>query len=304
MEKALKSFIVVNLLLGLGIAFLGFKAYNERRVLKAQSIELEQTASRLAESLQWGAEVPWEQAEDRKQMAFSLSQPASAADLDQLNRELDELSRFATQRMAQVNQGHTALNQTTGTLADTRDTLRTREREHTTALNRERELNSTLAEVKSNLEDADSTQSGLQDEKAELEGKITSKNSRITDLNNSIASLEIDLEARTEQRDTANAEYERIRRGAMGLENEEEESSDIRGTTATVLAVNPSWHFVVLDKGIADQIKSDYVAFVHRGKDYVGKLQVVRVEDDLAIAEIVPNSTIEPGIKPGDQIFF
>lgn len=307
MDKALKSFIVLNLLLGLVVVVLGFMSFAERRVLKAQSLELEKAAASLAESLQWGEEVPWEQPEDRKELAFSLSQPAAAGDLGQLKQELDGLSRFATQRMAQVNQGHIALNQTSGSLADTRDSLRTREREHTAALNQERQLTATLTDAKSDLADARSTQSTLQGTKTDLEGQLTSKTSRITDLNNSIASLEIDLETRTQQRDTANAEYERIRRGAMGIDEDEGGDgggSDIRGKTATVLAVNPSWHFVVLDKGIADKIKTEYVAFVHRGRDYVGKLQVVRVEDNLAIAEIIPNSTIEPGIKPGDQIFF
>ncbi len=303
MDKALKSIIVVNLLLALVIAALGFSSFRERRVLKAQSLELEQAATQLAESLQWGEEVPWEQAEDRKELAFSLTQPASPGDLDQLKQELDELSRFATQRMAQVNQGHNALNHSSNSLAETQETLRTRERELTAALNQERQLTASLSEPRTQLAEARSAQSSAQTSKTNLEGQVTSKNSRITDLTNSIASLEIDLETRVQQRDTAQAQYERIRRGAMGMDDGES-STDIRGTTATVLAVNPSWHFVVLDKGMADQIETEYVAFVHRGRDYVGKLQVVRVEGDLAIAEIVPNSTVEPGIQPGDQIFF
>lgn len=303
MDKALKSVIVLNLLLALGIVVLGFMSYNERKVLKAQSLELEQAATQLAEALQWGEDVPWEQAEDRKALAFSLSQPSSAENLEQLKQELDELSRFATQRMAQVNQGHNALNTTTTSLEDTRSTLRTREQEHTKALNQERQLKATLSDIQTQLATAKSTQSTFQASKTTMDGQVTSKNSHITDLNNSIASLEIDLETRIQQRDTAQTDYERIRRGAMGIDPKEE-GSNIRGKTATVLAVNPSWHFVVLDKGMSDQIKTDYVAFVHRGRDYVGKVQVVRVEDDLAIAEIIPNSAIEPGIKPGDQIFF
>lgn len=303
MDKALKSFIVVNLLLGLGIAFLGFRSFQQRRVLKAQSLELEQAATQLAESLQWGGEVPWEQAEDRKAMAFSLTRPATTGELDRLKQELNELSRFATQRMAQVNQGHTALNQAAENMADNRETLRTREQELAAALNQERQLTSTLSGVRSDVEEVRSGQASWRERKNNLEGQVASKSSRITDLNNSIASLEIDLEARMEQRNTASQEYENIRRGSRGISGEED-STDIRGATATVLAVNPSWHFVVFDKGMADKIQTDYVAFVHRGKDYVGKLQVVRVEDDLAVAEIVPDSTIETGIRPGDQIFF
>lgn len=303
MDKALKSIIVVNLLLALVIAALGFSSFRERRVLKAQSLELEQAATQLAESLQWGEEVPWEQAEDRKTLAFSLSQPATTGDLTQLKQELDELARFATQRMAQVNQGHNALNQSSNSLAETQETLRTRERELTAALNQQQQLTASLSEPRTQLAEARSAQSSAQISKTNLEGQVTANSSRITDLTNSIASLEIDLETRVQQRDTAQTQYERIRRGAMGI-TDTERSSDIRGKTATVLAVNPSWHFVVLDKGMADQIEAEYVAFVHRGRDYVGKLQVVRVEDDMAIAEIIPDSIIEPGIRPGDQIFF
>lgn len=305
MDKALKSIIVINLLLGLVIAVLGFSSFRERRVLKAQSLELEQAATQLAEALQWGEEVPWEQDEDRKALAFSLTKPAAPEDFEQLKQELDELARFATQRMAQVNQGQNALAQTASNLESARDSLRTREREHTAAQNQEKQLTATLSEVKSQLAEARSSQTTGQAQKAELDRQVTAKTDRITDLNNSIASLEIDLETRIQQRNKAQEDYERIRRGAMGLESDEESTGgDIRGQTATVLAVNPSWHFVVLDKGMMDKIETEYVAFVHRGRDYVGKLQVVRVEDELAIAEIIPNSTVEPGIKPGDQIFF
>jgi chromosome segregation ATPase len=303
MVKALKFVVVINLILGMVVVVMGFMSFSERNVLKAKSLELEQAAIQLADSMQWGGEVPWEEEDDRKTMSFSVSQPSAPEELSPLKQQLDELARFATQRMAQVNQTHNTLNQTSRTLADTQSTLRDRESDHTSALAQQDRLQNSLNETKSELASAQSDRSSLQANKSSLEGQVTAKTNQISDLDNTIASLEIDLESRTQQRDVASREYERIRRGAMGV-NEEEGSTDIRGSTAMVLAVNPEWQYVVIDKGLADQIQNEYTAFVHRGRDYVGKVQVVRVEGDLAIAEIIPYSSVEPGIQPGDQIFF
>jgi hypothetical protein len=69
--------------------------------------------------------------------------------------------------------------------------------------------------------------------------------------------------------------------------------------------VNDNWNYVVLDKGLVDELKPDLQAYVHRGNEYVAKLQVTDVKQGVAIARILPGSVAEGvTLKTGDTIFF
>lgn len=302
MSKALKSIVVVNLLLSVGVIALGVLSFSSRQVLKAEAVELEKTVSKLSQDLQWGTEVAWEQPEEKKSNAFSFSQPSSPDGLSNLDTELDDLNRFATQRQAQLIQRSTELTSTKNTLADTQDVLATRKRELTAANNQEEQLKIELEKTSAQISEIVAKISELKSAKASKETQITTKNDTLTDLNNELASLEIDLETRVQERDNAQANYERCRMSAAG--DQENDGGSARGKKGLVLAVNQDWQFVVMDKGDAE-ITVDTSAFVHRGKELVGKLQVVRVENELAIAKIITES-VTPGdtIKPGDTLFF
>ncbi len=138
-------------------------------------------------------------------------------------------------------------------------------------------------------------------DKSELESRIAQLNSRITELNNELASLEIDLETRIQERDLAQTEYEKCRYGAAG----EQTAASLKGKRGKVLAMNPDWEYVVIDKGMVDNVEIDLQALVHRGNEYIGKLKVVRVEDEISVAEIIPGSVApSESIKAGDAYFF
>ena len=54
-----------------------------------------------------------------------------------------------------------------------------------------------------------------------------------------------------------------------------------------VLVANPEWNFVVIDKGKRAALKPNFLLLVHRDTEPVGKIRIRKVEEDLAIAEIV-----------------
>lgn len=301
MGKALKSIVVVNLLLSAAVIWFGFVSFSSRQVLKAEALELEQTVAELSQNLQWGAEVAWEEPDQRRSSAYMFSQPATAQGLPALENELNTLSRFASQRQSQLSQRNTELNQTQSTLADTQDTLSTRIRELTAAKNQAQNLSNELERTNRELAQAMNEVKKLQETKTSQTNNITSKTDSLTELNNELASLEIDLETRIQQRDNIQADYDRCRIGAAG---QEQQKGRVRGKKGLVLAVNEDWQYAVIDKGDTE-IMPEYEALVHRGKEFVGKLQIVRVEDELAIAQIVPGSvTTGQSIKPGDTLFF
>lgn len=302
MGKALKFFVVLNLLVSAAVVALGVMTFNQRQVVKGRAYLLERNVAAVAENLNWGGEVAWEEADERKPGSFTVPQPAAPDELDRMDNRLDDLASFATQRVAQLTQRYGQLVQTRRDLRETRDTLRIREGELADARNRIEVLTKDLADTREDLRQANQTIGTLESEKEELERRVDDLNDRITTNNNRIATLEVDLETRIQQRNNAEARYLTCRKGAAGPGGGD---GDVRGKAARVLAVNPSWEYVVISKGAGEDVQPETEAFVHRGRDYIGKLQVVRVEEDMAIAKIKSGSVVEnTSIKPGDTLFF
>jgi hypothetical protein len=73
--------------------------------------------------------------------------------------------------------------------------------------------------------------------------------------------------------------------------------------TATIVAVNNDWGFVVIDGGSNKSITSDTKLLVTRGNNTIGKLNIVQVEPNKTLANIDQKS-VRPGwsIAPGDKV--
>ncbi|MBK8091273.1 MAG: hypothetical protein IPK32_04590 [Verrucomicrobiaceae bacterium] len=73
--------------------------------------------------------------------------------------------------------------------------------------------------------------------------------------------------------------------------------------TARVVAVNPDWGFVVINAGKNDGLNEATKLLVTRGKQTVGKVSVLSVQNGTAVAGIV-NDAIVGGsqISPGDRV--
>lgn len=304
MSKALTTFVLLNLLASAAILTLGALSYRDGQVLKAQTLELESTVQTVTENLQWGEEVAWESPEEKKPLAFSLPSTAEADDLDSLESALEEMVRFSRQRQAQLSLRYAELESARQNLAQVEETLATRTRELEAAQNQQAQVKRSLAEEQKNLREAEEKLVGNSPEKDKLEEEIEEKNTAITNLNNELASLEIDLETRIQERDLAQTEYDKCLESTAS-EVATAPGGEIKGKRATILAVNPDWQYVIIDKGMIDNVELGLNAFVHRGKEYVGKLQVVRVEDSISVAEILNDSIVSTdSIEPGDTIFF
>ncbi len=303
MGGAIKSFIVINFLLSIGVVVMGYLVFKDREVIKARTLLLEQNAARIAENLDWGETVDWETADERKLTAYSVAQPVLPEELPTLEGNLDDLARFATTRVAQLNQRYAELVQTQQELADTRDTLATRERELAQTRQELADTKDTLAATQEELRDANRQIDQLNLEKSNLERQIESLNTEIEGLNNTIAGLEVDLQAMTDQFDRLQEKYDTL---VGNLNNDgPKDAGAWKGRSGVVLSVNQEWNYVVIDKGEVDDLLLYLDALVHRGDQFIGKLTVVRVEDTVAIAEI-QNDTMAEGesIVPGDTFFF
>jgi len=67
--------------------------------------------------------------------------------------------------------------------------------------------------------------------------------------------------------------------------------------------MNKAWNFVVLDVGEQNQLVEGVDLTVYRGNSLVGKVRTVSVDDETAIADILPEWT-KTEIQIGDQVLF
>lgn len=70
-----------------------------------------------------------------------------------------------------------------------------------------------------------------------------------------------------------------------------------------VLAINKAWNFVVLDVGKDDKLVEGVDLTVYRGETLIGKIRTVSVENNTAIADILPDWT-KSEIQVGDKVLF
>jgi predicted RNase H-like nuclease (RuvC/YqgF family) len=77
------------------------------------------------------------------------------------------------------------------------------------------------------------------------------------------------------------------------------------GLEGTVLAVNPSWNFVVLSLGDRNGVVNNSELLIKRGSQLVGKVRVTSVEPSTSVADIVVNS-VQKGlsVQPGDTVIY
>jgi len=299
MTKALTTFVLLNLAASVAIVALGTLTFMDRKALKAEALELESTAQAITDNLRWGQDVAWETPEEKKPLEFDLPESASADDLNDLDAALENMVRFTNQRQSQLSLRHNELVTTRETLVQVREAPMKQKRELEALKNKPDQLQRSLAEAKNELQKLEPQLAEAKSNRTEYNNKISDLNDSITNLNNQLATLEIDLETRIQERNLAKEEYDKCRYGTG------EDAAQIRGKRGKVLAVNDDWEYVVIDKGMVHNVETDREAFVHRGKDYIGKLKVIRVQDNIALAEIVPGTVKETdSIKAGDILFF
>jgi len=85
---------------------------------------------------------------------------------------------------------------------------------------------------------------------------------------------------------------------------ERRKNFDRNSLTSRILAVNHDWGFVVIDAGKSTAgLTQDTKLIVTRGALTVGKISVMSVEGNRAMAAIVPDAVINGmTIMPGDRV--
>ena len=164
----------------------------------------------------------------------------------------------------------------------------------------------------------DTVKSEIQVQKDELEQtKVDLQASK-----EKLAEKEEALEAEIAKLETAKTEIESLKEklaNFIDVDTPETEETDYdfqKNLEGKILRVNQKWGFVVIDLGTENKmlvgknktektvpLKEDVDMDVARGSKFVGQIHIVKVAENCAIGDIVPD-TLSGQMEPGDKVFF
>jgi predicted RNase H-like nuclease (RuvC/YqgF family) len=70
-----------------------------------------------------------------------------------------------------------------------------------------------------------------------------------------------------------------------------------------IVAVNPTWNFVILDLGKNDGLPEGLTMVIYRGEKMIGKIKTVTVDAQTSVADVLPG-TPASALEVGDQVVY
>ena len=217
-----------------------------------------------------------------------------------------------SQPAATVSQTGDKWNATNDDLTSTKSTLKTTEETLTEQKAKNQELTLQADKLSKDLEttktDLDATNSKLKLSSEQLQG--------LNDQLKGKKPMELfeDLKNAETQRDELKNVNDTLQKKQASLEKERDkllaqiEMSRPGGNksislSGRVLAVNPTWNFVILDLGKNDQVVEGLPMVIYRGEKMIGKIKTVTVDAQTSVADVLPG-TPATAIEVGDQVVY
>ncbi len=107
-------------------------------------------------------------------------------------------------------------------------------------------------------------------------------------------------EALAKTKDTLDLELKRLR---TEVEMTKPGSAKSISLSGKIVAVNPTWNFVILDLGKNDQVVEGLTMVIYRGEKMIGKIKTVTVDAQTSVADILPG-TPATALEVGDQVVY
>jgi hypothetical protein len=295
-----KAFLVFNLILCCVITGFGVKLFQDREMIKARTLLLQEASRDLADTLNFGQQQAWED-EAAGEGTLRITAPESSDGLDGYIAQLNSLESVAQTRVEQLSEVYETLLTRREELAVSREELRQRTAERDQTRADVAALETELTESQSTLADARAEVSSVRRTNQSLTRQVDDLDRQIANLDNQISSTRDQLALRTGERDRV----QKLLDACLRPRDEEDPDLAWKGQTASILAVEPEWNFVVLNKGEVDILPMFLDAEIKRGDQRIGKVRVMQVENKVAIAEIITEE-LAPDTFPqaGDTLIF
>jgi hypothetical protein len=166
-------------------------------------------------------------------------------------------------------------------------------------------LSKDLETTKSDLESTNSklkiTAEQLQTFEEGLKGKKPDELfQEINDLSEKVKVVEGEQKLLTAAKEKSETELKKLREQIEMTKPGGTKSMSLSGR---ILAVNPTWNFVILDLGKNDQVVEGLTMVIYRGEKMIGKIKTVTVDAQTSVADVLPG-TPATAIEVGDQVVY
>jgi len=166
-------------------------------------------------------------------------------------------------------------------------------------------LSKDLETTKSDLESTNSklkvTSEQLQAYNDELKGRKPGElYKEINDLTEKVKATDAEQKLLAMAKDKAEADLKKLREQ---LELSKTGGSKSVSFSGRILAVNPTWNFVIMDLGKNDQVVEGLTMMIYRGEKLIGKIKTVTVDAQTTVADVLPGTPAN-AIEVGDQVVY
>lgn len=199
---------------------------------------------------------------------------------------------------AELTSTNKKLDDTTQSLASTKDSLQKSQAEAKTAADQLTAAQKQITDLKETIAKAANTPGGGSPDLAKSIAKLQTqvkdaqtKVAELTQVNKTLQAKATDAQEQTKSLQKA--------------ESQRKNHIEALGLHGTVLAVNPSWNFIVINIGDNNGVVSKAVMAVKRGGQLIGKVRISTVNPSTAVANVIPG-TLARGVRiqPGDQVIY
>ena len=217
-----------------------------------------------------------------------------------------------SQPAATVNQAGEKWNGTQSDLTGTQSKLKTSEESLTEQKAKNQELtlqadklSKDLESTKSDLESTNSklkiTAEQLQSYEEGLKGKKPDELfQEINDLSEKVKVAEGEQKILAAAKERTETELKKLK---DQIEMTKPGGAKTLSLSGRILAVNPTWNFVILDVGKNDQIVEGLTMVIYRGEKMIGRIKTVTVDAQTSVADVLPG-TPAAAIEVGDQVVY
>ena len=197
------------------------------------------------------------------------------------------------------------LTSTKGTLKTTEETLTEQKAKNQELSLQADKLSKDLETTKSEFESTNSklkvTAEQLQAYNDELKGRKPSElYQQINDLSEKAKVAEGEQKLLSAAKEKAEVELKKLREQVEMTKPGGTKSMSLSGR---ILAVNPTWNFVILDLGKNDQRVEGLTMVIYRGEKMIGRIKTVTVDAQTSVADVLPG-TPATAIEVGDQVVY
>lgn len=169
-----------------------------------------------------------------------------------------------------------------------------------------------VADVQKQVADRDATIAQQKADMAAKDAHITDLEAKVNSTAKPVVAPADDLKKQLEEKDIlttglqAKLKEQESQLAALKEREAQRRSKSMRnGLEGRILAVNPSWNFVVLSLGDRNGVVNNAEMLIKRGSQLIGKVRITSVEPSTSIADIVVNS-VRSGVsvQPGDSVIY